>query len=152
MNHERLLCSEGSVLACNRGGWMYAERHRWARGGMGAVSAQIKLWVGGPIAIHHAGTYRARHARSLVETHIGWIVVNMLTVHYWSLRTEECSRWNSVLGHIKGVLINRLAAHVISWWSNAGLCDTLSSVFYQLGFWVTDWVGANATYLIHSWY
>lgn len=34
----------------------YAEQHRWACGGMGAVSSQIKLWVGGPIAIHHAST------------------------------------------------------------------------------------------------
>lgn len=34
----------------------YAEQHRWMCGGMGAVSAQIKLWVGGPIAIQHAGT------------------------------------------------------------------------------------------------
>lgn len=63
VNHDCLLCSEGSILACNGGGWDYAERHRWASGGMGAVSTQIKLWVGGPIAIHHAGTYRACQAR-----------------------------------------------------------------------------------------
>lgn len=52
----------------------YAERHRWACGGMGAVSTQIKLWVGGPIAIHHAGTYRACQTLT-VETHQGWIAV-----------------------------------------------------------------------------
>lgn len=34
----------------------YAEQHRWACGGMGAVSSQIKLWVGGPIAILHTST------------------------------------------------------------------------------------------------
>lgn len=34
-------------------------------GGWVAVSTQIKPWVGGPIAIHHAGTYRARQTRSL---------------------------------------------------------------------------------------
>ena len=34
----------------------YAEQHRWVCGGMGAVSSQIKLWVGGPIAIHRTST------------------------------------------------------------------------------------------------
>ena len=45
--HERLHAA--GLLA-------YAEQHRWACGGMGAVSAQIKLWVGGPIAIQHTST------------------------------------------------------------------------------------------------
>lgn len=51
----------------------YAEQHRWACGGMGAVSSQIKLWVGGPIAILSTQARRACQTRS-EETYQGWIL------------------------------------------------------------------------------
>lgn len=53
--HMCLLCN-GSLCMHAPSLLAYAEQHRWACGGMGAVSSQIKLWVGGPIAIHHAST------------------------------------------------------------------------------------------------
>lgn len=73
------------------------------------------------------------------ETHHGWIVVDMLSVQYWSSRAESVhTGFRLFVRHrISGVLIRRGAAHVISWWSSAGLRDRLS-VFYRLRFWVTD--------------
>lgn len=53
VNHMCVLCSECLHAP---GLLVYAEQHRWACWGMGAVSSQIKLWVGGPIAIQHTRT------------------------------------------------------------------------------------------------
>lgn len=99
VNHERLLCIELSILACNGGGWAYAERHRWARGGMGAVSTQIKLWVGGPIAIHHAGTYRACQTRSLERrtTAGSWSICLVCNIGHPELRVFTTD-FGSLLG------------------------------------------------------
>lgn len=107
--------------------------------GDGAVSTQIKLWVGGPIAIHHAGTYRASQACSLERrtTAESWSIRLLCIIGHREQRifTPECG---SLLGtEIKRVLTTRGAAHLISWWSSAGLCD-MPSLFYRLRFWVTD--------------
>lgn len=54
-SHVCLLCSARETLHAP-GLLAYAEQHRWVCWGMGAVSSQIKLWVGGPIAIHRTST------------------------------------------------------------------------------------------------
>lgn len=52
--HMCLVCTEERLHAPEL--LAYAELHRWACWGMGAVSTRIKLWVGDPIAIQHTGT------------------------------------------------------------------------------------------------